>query len=470
MVALDERGLGPAPASGPGPGPGSGREPTPAHAAGPRDADGPAGAVPRAARLSVIIPAWNEAEGIAAICRRVLATEAELAAAGIPDLELIVVDDGSSDGTAEIARAVDGVAVIEHPSNRGYGAAIKTGFRAATGDLLAFLDADGTYPPESYPAMARRLLEERADIVVGVRMSDPASGMPLVRRIGNRAFVGLVNLIGVAEITDSASGQRILRRDALERLYPLPDGLNFTPVMTTRAIHEDLRMIEVPIRYEERVGRSKLSVIHDGRRFLTTIVWTALGYNPARVLGFFGLGALALAGALGAMLVAMRLAGVSELGPWGVAAAFATMVCGVVGVSILNLGITFNSLVSLFHAEPVRQGVFARRAFAGGLDRRFGWLGLTGLLLGLALGATGIGLGVRGWEITRVWLWLLGGALGTLVGTQLIISWVLVRVLQELSERATMVRAEIDGPAVGERSPGGIERAPAGRPGARARA
>ena len=401
-----------------------------------------------AGMLSIVIPAWNESDGIADICHRVLAVKGALAESGASDLELIVVDDGSSDQTAEIAAAIDGVHVIEHQVNRGYGAAIKTGFRAARGELLAFLDADGTYPPEAYPKMVEALLNESADIVVGARLGDPESGMPLVRRIGNGIFVRLVNLIGVAKITDSASGQRVLRRESLERLYPLPDGLNFTPVMTTRAIHEDLRMIEVPIKYEERVGRSKLSVVHDGRRFLTTIVWTALGYNPARVLGLFGLGALALGGVLGLTLLLMRLSGVTVLGPWGVTIAFATMVFGVAGVSILNLGITFNYLVSLFHIEPVRQGLFGRRPVMPGLDRRFGWMGLAGLVIGTTLAAIGVALGLSGWEITRVWLWLLGGALGALVGLQLLISWVLMRVLEELSERELLVRAEIDGPSV----------------------
>ena len=99
--------------------------------------------------------------------------------------------------------------------------------------------------------------------------------MPLTRRIGNTLFAGLVTMIGNIRITDSASGQRILKREVLEKLYPLPDGLNFTPVMSTRALHEELKMIEVPIRYEEREGESKLSVVRDGLRFLFTILGTA---------------------------------------------------------------------------------------------------------------------------------------------------------------------------------------------------
>lgn len=394
--------------------------------------------------LSIVIPALNEESGIADIARRVLGVRAALADAGVEGLELIVVDDGSTDQTAGVARAIEGVTVISHPRNRGYGAAIKTGFRHARGDLLAFLDADGTYPPEAFPDLCRALVADGADVVVGSRMVLAESGMPLSRKIGNTLFVSLINLIGPDRITDSASGQRVLRREALARLYPLPDGLNFTPVMTTRAVHENLRMVEWPIRYEERVGRSKLSVVHDGRRFLTTILWTALGYNPSRVLGLAGLAALAAAGALGAGLVALRAAGVDTLGPWGVFGAFGTLVGGVAGVSILNLGITFNYLVSLFHREPVRQGLFGRPVWPG-LDRAFGWLGVAAMLAGTALAAAALVLGLRGWDITRTWLWLLGGALGVLVGLQLAISWVLMRVLEELSVRDARTQADLDG-------------------------
>ena len=207
--------------------------------------------------------------------------------------------------------------VLRHPINQGYGAAIKTGFRAARGELLAFLDADGTYPPEAFPALCRALAAEGADIVVGSRMAGEASGMPLVRRLGNGFFARLVSLTSGQRISDSASGQRVLRREVLARVYPLPDGLNFTPVMTTRAIHEGLRMVEVPIRYDERVGRSKLSVIHDGRRFLTTILWTAMGYNPGRVLALAGTALAGLGALCGLGLVALRLSGVTRLGPSG---------------------------------------------------------------------------------------------------------------------------------------------------------
>jgi len=206
--------------------------------------------------LSVIIPAYNEEDGIADIVERVLATQSALGEQGA-DLELIVVDDGSRDRTGEIVGRYPGVCLVRHPTNHGYGAALKTGFSQARGTWLGFLDADGTYPPEHFPDLLQAARQEEADLVIGSRMAGTDSQMPVSRRVGNLFFAALVSLIGNRRISDSASGMRLIHRDVLGRLYPLPDGLNFTPVMSTRAIHEDLSMIEVPIPYAERLGRSK---------------------------------------------------------------------------------------------------------------------------------------------------------------------------------------------------------------------
>jgi hypothetical protein len=390
----------------------------------------------RSVTLSVVIPALNEEGGIADIVRRVQAAGPALVEAGVDGLEIIVVDDGSRDRTAEIVASFGGpVRLIRHPVNRGYGAAIKTGFAQATGELLAFLDADGTYPPEQFAALCRVALTRHVDVVVGSRRSGAASEMPLVRRVGNLIWSNLVSLIGNQRVADPASGMRVLRPGALHQLYPLPDGLNFTPVMSTRAVHEGLKVVEVPIAYKERVGRSKLSVVRDGTRFLTTILWTAMEYNPVRVLGLAGIAALGVACLIGLALLALRLQGVTQLGPLGVFGVFAALVLGVAGVSIFCLGATFNYLVALFHRRPIRQGLFGRPLFDPPLDRHFGWIGALALVAGLALGGSVLGLGLSGWDVARLWFWLLVSALIGMVGLQLVLSWTVMRVLERLSQQ-----------------------------------
>jgi hypothetical protein len=325
------------------------------------------------------------------------------------------------------------VRLIQHPVNRGYGAALKTGFAAASFDLVGFLDADATYPPEEFPALCRALAERQADLVIGSRMLGADSEMPAVRRIGNRFFAGLLSLVGRSVVTDSASGMRVFRREALGVLSPLPDGLNLTPVMSTRAMHERIVTVEVPISYRERVGRSKLSVTRDGLRFLKTIIWTTLTYNPVRILGIIGLGGIALAAAVGFALVAMRLSGVTELGPVGAFSVFAAVVSAVAGVSIFALGASFNYLVSLFDKRPIRQGLFKTPVFKTPIERSFLPLGLAAFGTGLAAALASLVLALQGWAIERLWLYLSVSSLLILVGLQLALWWLVMSVLREVS-------------------------------------
>ncbi len=395
--------------------------------------------------LSVVIPAYNEEDGIAEIVDRVLSVKESLADAGVADMELIVVDDGSHDRTADIVKDYPDVRLIRHATNKGYGAALKTGFSRARGDLLAFLDADGTYPPEFFPQLCQAAIEQEADLVIGSRMAGEDSEMPLTRRVGNFFFANLISLISNHRISDSASGMRVLRREVLPTLYPLPDGLNFTPVMSTRALHEGIKMIEVPITYSERVGRSKLSVVRDGTRFLNSIVWTAMNYNPVRILGGVGAAAVALATIIAAILVVMRLQGITTLGPWGVFGLFAAGAALVAGVSVFSLGATFNYLVSLFHKRPIRQGLLGRPVFKTPLEKHFGWAGLLALVGGVSLGVVALIMGLTGWEISRFWFWMVGSVMAVLVGLQLVISWFVMQVLAELSRREVLVEGDMNG-------------------------
>lgn len=384
--------------------------------------------------LSVVIPAFNEESGIEQVMDRVLAVRPALARMNI-ELEFIIVDDGSRDRTAALVSKYPDVRLIQHLKNRGYGAAIKTGFRHATGEYLAFLDADGTYPPENLPDLCRAAIHDKADVVVGSRMSGTKTEMPFTRRVGNFAYAVLLSLIGNVAVRDTASGMRILRKDILDRLYPLPDGLEFTPAMSTRAIHENLKVVEVPIPYAERVGRSKLSVVRDGFRFTNAIVWTALGYNPVRILGLTSLALLGIAFVIGLYFVALRVNGVTTLNEWQVYALFITTVLIVVGISLFSLGAMFNYLVALFHKHPMRQGLFGKPIFNPPLDHHFGWLGVIFAGAGIVLSVSAFALSLHGWEITRLWLYQLTSALLFIVGLQLCGAWVVMRVLEELAQR-----------------------------------
>ena len=392
--------------------------------------------------LSVVIPAYNEENGIAEIAGRVLSVKNDLKDVGVAELELLVVDDGSADKTAEVAGQIVGVRLIRHTQNKGYGAALKTGFSEANGELIGFLDADGTYPPEYFPQLCQKALNGN-DLVIGSRMSGSESKMPLTRRVGNLFFATLLTLIGRQKVSDSASGMRVFRREILERIYPLPDGLNLTPVMSTRAVHEGIQMVEVPIPYDERVGSSKLNVVRDGSLFLQSMVWTVLTYNPVRIFGIIGLIGVLFALAVAIGVVIARLSGITSLGPWGVAAVYAAMVAGIAGISVFALGSTFNYLVSLFYEQPIRQGLFGRPIFNPSLDHYFGWLGLLALVGGLVLGGISIILGVNGWDIARLWLYLLGSAMFILVGIQLMIYWILMRALEELSQRGELTKKDM---------------------------
>ncbi|MDE2292686.1 MAG: glycosyltransferase family 2 protein, partial [Elusimicrobia bacterium] len=218
------------------------------------------------------------------------------------------VDDGSRDGSARAARAVAGVRLISHRDNRGYGAALKTGFSVARGEWVAFLDGDGTCDPACLEALFERAWAADLDVVIGGRLHSE-SRMPLVRGAGNRFFRALASLCGAQGVGDVASGIRVVRRSAYERMAPLPDGMDFTPAMSARALLDpDLRLGELPVPYGDRAGSSKLAPLADGLRFMRVIVEAGLLYRPRLLFGWAAAGLLALSAAL----FALRLGGPSS--------------------------------------------------------------------------------------------------------------------------------------------------------------
>ena len=243
-------------------------------------------------KLDIVIPAYNEEAAIEAIVRRCLDARGEIVEkTPVDEVTVTVVSDGSWDRTAEIAASFEPeIQLIAYEKNRGYGAAIKAGFAHRDGELVSFLDADGTCDPRFFVQLVNNLVEHDAAVSIGSRMT-PQSKMPPIRRLGNRIWRALINWIAQTDITDAASGMRVMRRADLSLLEPLPDGLHYTPTMSCRAaLDARLTIVEEPMDYEERVGPSKLSVVKDGVRFLKTILDVALTYQPFRLIslpGFF---------------------------------------------------------------------------------------------------------------------------------------------------------------------------------------
>lgn len=235
-------------------------------------------------KLSIVIPALNEEEAIAGtISQCQINAEKIVEQTTITEIEIIVVSDGSTDRTVEIAKRFSGIKLIVFEKNRGYGAAIKAGWELGKGDFLAFLDADGTCDPHYLIKMCQTIEMENTDVVIGSRMGEN-SKMPIIRRIGNILFAQLLKFLSKKYLTDSASGMRVIRGSSLNQLLPLPDGLHFTPAMSARALMDhELKICEIEMDYKERIGRSKLNVLKDGLRFLRTILATALYIRPSRL-------------------------------------------------------------------------------------------------------------------------------------------------------------------------------------------
>lgn len=236
-------------------------------------------------KISVILPAKNEAEGL----RRTLPALASV----LPEAEVIVVDDGSTDETAEVARMA-GARVLSSPYSMGNGAAIKRGARAATGDALVFMDADGQHDPAHVPLLLAKL-EEGYDMVVGAR---DASGQANVGRgLANAFYNRLASWMTGHEVRDLTSGFRVARAERFrEFLHLLPNGFSY-PTTSTMAFFRSAYPVQyVPVEVGRRVGTaSHIKPVRDGVRFLLIIFRIATLFSPMKLflptsLGFFGLG------------------------------------------------------------------------------------------------------------------------------------------------------------------------------------
>jgi glycosyltransferase involved in cell wall biosynthesis len=239
------------------------------------------------AEVSVVIPAFNEEAGIAAVVADMKARHAWR--------EIIVVDDGSSDGTAERAAAA-GARVLRHPYNKGNGAAVKTGIRAAGGQVVLLMDGDGQHAPEEAAQLAAGI--GTYDMVIGARA---AADQTPTRALGNAVFKALASWLTGRRIEDLTSGFRAARRELLlEILHLLPNGYSYPTTSCLAFLKAGYNLTFVPVRARKATGRSKMRVARDGVRFVLIIFKIVTLYSPLKVFFPLSAAALALGAAYGA--------------------------------------------------------------------------------------------------------------------------------------------------------------------------
>lgn len=234
--------------------------------------------------ISVVIPAKNEAAALKLLLPELKRTT--------PGAEIIVVDDGSTDDTAELCRQHQ-VIVVSHPYSMGNGAAIKTGARAATRDILVFMDADGQHKPEDIPRLLDKLTD-RYQMVVGARDRESQAGAH--RAFANGFYNRLSSWVVGHKISDLTSGFRAVRAAKFRKfLYLLPNGFSYPTTITMSFFRAGFAVAYVPIVAPKRIGLSHVRILRDGVRFLLIIFKIGTLHSPLKIflpfsLGFFILG------------------------------------------------------------------------------------------------------------------------------------------------------------------------------------
>jgi glycosyltransferase involved in cell wall biosynthesis len=223
------------------------------------------------AQTSIVIPAFNEGPVVGEVVTVLRAHAAWR--------EIILVDDGSTDDTAAHAQAA-GAVIVRHPYNKGNGAAIKSGIRAATGEYVLILDGDGQHRPEDATRIVSRLGEY--DLVVGARhKSTQANG---ARRVGNALLNWLATYLTEREIPDLTSGFRAARRAHLrEFLYLLPNGFSSPTTTTLAFIKAGYNVYFEPIAARQRTGHSKIRLARDGFKFFLILMKVVTIFSPLRI-------------------------------------------------------------------------------------------------------------------------------------------------------------------------------------------
>ncbi len=224
---------------------------------------------------TIIIPSFNEEKGIGSVLEGMKKFSSEF--------EIIVVDDGSKDTTSSIVKKFPEVKLIRHDVNKGYGAAIKTGVRQASSDIIIITDADATYPSQKIPDLLKKYREGNIDMVVGARTGENVK-IPLIRKPAKWFIKKLADYLSGENIIDINSGLRLIRKDLISKFNRiLPEGFSFTMTITLALLTNGYRVEYIPIDYHKREGKSKLRPLRDTYGFLKLIVRTVLYFQPLKV-------------------------------------------------------------------------------------------------------------------------------------------------------------------------------------------
>ena len=285
----------------------------------------------RSTGVSVVIPAFNEEGGIATVLAGVQASLEPTAY----EYEIIVVDDGSTDATAETATAA-GAQVVSLPENRGYGAALKAGIALAEHNTIAIIDADGTYPAQALPELLD--FADRYEMVVGARTKGDVH-IPMVRRPAKWFLRRLASYLARRPIPDLNSGMRVLSRPLVERFqHILPSGFSFTTSITLAALCSDIPVRYHPIDYRARIGKSKIRAPH-AFDFFVLVLRSVVYFNPLRV--FLPLGGILFLIGLVKLVQDLFLSNISE-----------TAVLGFLGAAIVWAVGLLSDQIARFSARP----------------------------------------------------------------------------------------------------------------------
>ncbi len=223
--------------------------------------------------ISIIIPACNESAGIQDVIKNLKADYS--------NAEIIVVDDGSTDDTAAIAKEAGVTMVISHPYNMGNGASVKTGARAASGDVLVFIDADGQHDVSDIPRLLEKM-KSGYEMVVGARKVE--SHASFVRRLANGFYNRLASFMTGHNIEDLTSGFRVARKRHFNKfLYLLPNGFSYPTTSTMAFFRSGLPVGYIPITAGKRRGRSHIKLLKDGLRFFIIILKIGALFSPMRL-------------------------------------------------------------------------------------------------------------------------------------------------------------------------------------------